>query len=97
MKYLILAVALASTSAIARDTYVQPYVRSDGTVVQGHYRSAPDRNPYNNYGTQGNVNPYTGQAGHTNPYQQPQYQPVQPQQQPLYGQPGYCNPFHQRC
>lgn len=52
----------------AGDVYVNPYVRSDGTYVQGHNRTAPDSNPYNNYSTQGNINPYTGQKGYVNPY-----------------------------
>lgn len=75
MKYALLLAALLANSAIARDVYVQPHIRSDGTYVQGHHRTAPDHNPYNNYGTQGNYNPYTGQAGTQNPYQvQQQYQ-----------------------
>jgi hypothetical protein len=82
---------------MARDVYVQPHVRKDGTYVQGHHRSAPDGNPYNNYSAQGNVNPYTGQAGTVNPYQQYQPAPVQP----VYpstnrGQSGLC-PYGQRC
>jgi hypothetical protein len=28
---------------------VSSYVKSNGTVVRSHYRSAPDGNPYNNY------------------------------------------------
>lgn len=51
----------------AADTYVQGYYRSNGTYVEPHYRSAPDGNPYNNWSTQGNVNPYTGQMGTHNP------------------------------
>jgi hypothetical protein len=47
----------------AADTYVRGYFRSNGTYVQPHYRSAPDGNPYNNYSTYPNVNPYTGQQG----------------------------------
>ena len=47
----------------ARDTYVQGHTRKDGTYVQGHYRSNPDSSRANNYSTEGNVNPYTGQAG----------------------------------
>lgn len=62
--------AVLSTAALAQ-SYVRPHVRSDGTFVQGHMRSAPDGNPYNNYSTQGNTNPYTGATGHVNPYQQP--------------------------
>ncbi len=46
----------------AAQVYVNPYVRRDGTEVQGHYRSAPDGNPYNNYSYPGNTNPYTGRV-----------------------------------
>ncbi len=58
---------LLSSVAFAADVYVHGYTRSDGTYVQPYYRSAPDSNPYNNYSTKGNVNPYTGQAGTKNP------------------------------
>ena len=54
--------------AVAGDAHVNGYYRSNGTYVQPHMRSAPDNNPYNNYSTQGNVNPYTGQQGTVNPY-----------------------------
>lgn len=42
---------------------VRGYVKSNGTYVQPHMRSAPDGNFYNNWSTVGNVNPYTGVAG----------------------------------
>ncbi len=45
------------------DVYVRGYVRRDGSYVAPHYRSAPDGNPYNNWSTYPNVNPYTGQQG----------------------------------
>lgn len=32
------------------DVHVDGYTRSDGTYVNEHYRSAPDGDPYNNYG-----------------------------------------------
>jgi hypothetical protein len=82
MKYLALIALLFVGTAIARDVYVQPHVRRDGTYVQGHHRSAPDGNPYNNYSTEGNVNPYTGQPGTVNPYQSQNSHPgaVQPAQ-----------------
>lgn len=69
-------IALVVASTASAQTYVNPHMRSDGTYVQGHMRTAPDRNPYNNYSTQGNVNPYTGSYGERNPVQvQQQYQP----------------------
>lgn len=49
------------------DEYVQGYYRKNGTYVQPHYRSSADGNPYNNYSSRGNVNPYTGQVGTKDP------------------------------
>ncbi|HEX8353866.1 MAG TPA: hypothetical protein VF611_13250, partial [Pyrinomonadaceae bacterium] len=43
------------------------YYRTDGTYVPGHYRTAPDGDPSNNYSTRGNTNPYTGEAGTASP------------------------------
>lgn len=40
--------------------YVNGYYRSNGTYVNGYQRTAPDSNPYNNYGYPGNYNPNTG-------------------------------------
>ena len=62
-----LLLAALSASAVAQ-TYVSPYVRSDGTYVQGHVRSSPNNTRIDNYGTSGNVNPYTGKIGSQNPY-----------------------------
>lgn len=53
--------------AFAGDTYVHGYMRKDGTYVQGYHRTTPDSNPYNNYSTKGNVNPWTGQPGTVDP------------------------------
>ncbi|MGE5650922.1 MAG: hypothetical protein ACM34A_12065 [Bacillota bacterium] len=80
MKYLAIGLALFAITATAKDVYVKPHVNRDGTYVEGHYRSVPNSNPYDNYSSQGNVNPYTGQAGTVNPYNQP-VTPVYPQQQ----------------
>lgn len=64
---------LASAVATA-DTYVRGYTRSDGTRVQGHYRSSPDSSFNNNWSTRGNTNPYTGQPGYKTPqYSAPSY------------------------
>lgn len=77
-KAVFIAVFAISGPAIA-DEYVNGYVRQNGTYVPGHYRSSNDGNRYNNYSTQGNTNPYTGQQGTVNPYSQPAYQPRQQQ------------------
>lgn len=79
MKSLIFVLLAVSGSALAAN--VDGYIRKDGTYVAPHQRSNPNSNKMDNYSSQGNVNPYTGQQGTVNPYQQPQ-----PQYQNPYGQ-----------
>ena len=50
------------------DEYVNGYYKSNGTYVQPYYRTSPDSNRFNNYSTQGNTNPHTGQRGYESPY-----------------------------
>lgn len=59
---ILLVLLLAAPLAFA-DVFVRGHYRSNGTYVKPHYRSNPDGNPYNNWSTKGNVNPYTGQYG----------------------------------
>lgn len=47
--------------------YVSPYTTQQGTEVQGHYQTNPNQTQRDNYGTRGNVNPYTGAAGTRDP------------------------------
>lgn len=60
---LLILLCVFSSAAAARDVYVKPHVRSDGTFVGGHYRSAPNGSRLDNYSSKGNVNPYTGERG----------------------------------
>ena len=62
---------LTFVSVASADQYVNGYYRKDGTYVQPYHRSDADGNPFNNYSTRGNVNPYTGQPGTKNPYSNP--------------------------
>lgn len=94
MRFGLLALALVLVGifqpvhAQYNSTYVQGYTRSNGTYVQPHYRSNADSSVYNNYSTQGNVNPYTGQRGTVNPYSSGggMMQYATPPQQPSYFQ-----------
>ena len=52
-----------SLSPVFADTWVNGYYKSNGTYVQGHYRSSPDSYRNNNWSTSGNTNPYTGKSG----------------------------------
>jgi hypothetical protein len=86
MKTILALAALAiATPALAGD-YVNGYTRKDGTYVAPHFRSSPDSNRYNNYSSQGMVNPYTGRSGTVNPYNPPSYN---------HGNT-YTNPYRQR-
>lgn len=58
-----LLILLNSTLVISKDVYVEGYYRSDGTFVQGHYRTKPNNTINDNYSTKGNINPYTGKEG----------------------------------
>lgn len=61
----LLAVLAMSSNAFAQGYhYVRPHVRSNGTYVQPHYQTNPDRSFNNNWSTQGNVNPFTGREGY---------------------------------
>lgn len=53
--------------AVGGDVFVPGHLRSDGTYVKPHMRSAPDSSYNNNWSTSPNVNPYTGQQGHNQP------------------------------
>jgi len=66
---IVTAIMLTTVSySQAYDTYVNGYTSNNGTYVQPYYRTAPDSNRFNNYSSQGNVNPYNGRIGTVNPY-----------------------------
>ena len=60
--------AAASAAMAGGGHYTRGYIRNDGTYVQPHYSTNPDSTKLNNWSTQGNYNPYTGQAGTVDPY-----------------------------
>ncbi len=47
--------------------WVNGYTKSNGTYVQGHYRSDSNNTVRDNYSYKDNTNPYTGSTG-TNKY-----------------------------
>ena len=56
---------LVSVVSIAQ-VRVKGYYKKNGTYVQPHVRSSPDRSVSNNWSTKGNTNPYTGTEGTKN-------------------------------
>lgn len=64
MKKLIVLTLMAFLACPAyADTYVQGYVRKDGTYVPPHYRTDPNSTDADNYSTRPNINPYNGRRG----------------------------------
>jgi len=59
----VVAIAFLLPFIVSADTYVDGYTKSNGTYVEGHYRSSPNSKRYDNYSSQGNSNPYTGSQG----------------------------------
>ena len=79
MKTIIALTALLATTGTAlAGNYVNGYTRKDGTYVAPHFRSSPDSNRFNNYSSQGMVNPYTGRSGTASPYTNPYGSYTQP-------------------
>lgn len=69
----VLVASIAVGPIAAQTTNVKPYVRKDGTFVQGHQRSSSNNTAVDNYSSQGNSNPYTGKSGTQDPYRMPSY------------------------
>jgi hypothetical protein len=62
--YILILVLLFAGMAFAQTTKpIKPYIKKDGTLVQPHVRTAPNRTRLDNYSTKGNTNPQTGKQG----------------------------------
>lgn len=51
----------SSTNSSVR--YQSGYTRSNGTYVQGHYKTSTNSTNHDNFSARGNYNPYTGSTG----------------------------------
>ena len=60
---LMTAAGLSLAGASFADTWVNGYYKRDGTYVPGHFRSSSNQTNWDNYSTQGNRNPFTGESG----------------------------------
>jgi len=62
-RILAVLICLLTIPLVLADTWVDGYVKRDGTYVEGHYRQEPNSTNRDNYSTRGNSNPYTGSQG----------------------------------
>ncbi|MBL7186293.1 MAG: hypothetical protein ISS70_08195 [Phycisphaerae bacterium] len=86
----VLTIVCAMTLPADAAVRVRGYFRSNGTYVRPHYRSNPDGNFRNNWGTYPNINPYTGVRGTR---RTPSYSRSYPSLMPRYNwsTPSYSN------
>lgn len=68
MKTLITILLISLSLGALADQSVRGYTRQDGTYVAPYTRSSPNSYEFDNYSSQGNYNPYTGQRGY-NPHE----------------------------
>ena len=55
--------SMPATSAVPAVRYQNGYQRTDGTVVQSHYKTESNSTNWDNFSTKGNTNTYTGESG----------------------------------
>jgi hypothetical protein len=63
-KVALLGLLLMTVQFAHADRHVNGYTRSDGTYVDGYYRTERNDTYNDNYSTRGNYNPYTGDPGY---------------------------------
>ena len=94
MKNLFFLIVFFLTTAFSfaqSQVWVNGYYRSNGTYVQGHYRTEKNHTVNDNWTTRGNVNPHTGKAGtlpRSTSYPNTYYKPVSSS----YTTPTYSTP-----
>ena len=66
--FIIMTFALSGLMAHAQNViFVSGHIKSNGTFVQGHYRTVSNHTVMDNFSTCTNINPYTGQMGQKHP------------------------------
>lgn len=63
MKILLVVFTLSAIANFSHSQVrVKYFVKKNGTYVEPHARTRPDKKLYNNYAYPGNTNPYTGKT-----------------------------------
>ena len=85
------ALVMFTAPALAQ-VYVPGYTKRDGTYVQPHYRSSPNKSYNDNWSVSPNTNPYTGKRGTRAPTwdnRPPAYNPYGGRRLSPYGKRSY--------
>jgi len=64
----LIAITLAASAFGQGYHYNRGYIDRNGVYHSGHYQTNPNGNPYDNWSTKGNYNPFTGQPGTVTPH-----------------------------
>ncbi len=59
----LLFIGIALSASAQSPRYQGGYEKSNGTYVEGHYKTSRNSTNHNNFSTSGNYNSYTGQKG----------------------------------
>ena len=65
--FALLLCAIAIQSPAFAQTRVRGYTKRDGTYVESHRRTSPNKTERDNWSTKGNTNPDTGKKGTKTP------------------------------
>ncbi len=65
---IVLSFSLTSVSNAQALQRVRGYTTKKGTYVTPHFKTSPNKTKFDNFSTKGNVNPFTGKKGYSNPF-----------------------------
>jgi hypothetical protein len=60
----LIAITLAGSAFGQGYHYNNGYIDHNGVFHPGHFQTNPNNNPWDNWNTRGNYNPFNGQPGH---------------------------------
>lgn len=63
MRLIIFPFVTCLIAGLAQAKDASGYIKRDGTYVQPHQKTAPNKSRDDNYSTKGNTNPFTGAKG----------------------------------
>lgn len=66
--FLVLYFAVVNVTSVDAVQRVKGYTKKNGTYVQPHFKSPPNKSKFDNFSTKGNLNPYTGKKGTVDPF-----------------------------